>query len=94
MGKIKELLQEKLDAKTELEEALNEEKIAAIKVIREQIKRLGISQNELFGKNIRATLEPKYELKGLGWSGKGAAPAEYKEYVANGGRMDDLLLKD
>ncbi|MEI8363774.1 MAG: H-NS family nucleoid-associated regulatory protein [Betaproteobacteria bacterium] len=94
MGKIKELQQEKLDAKTELEEALNEEKVAAIKTIREQIKRLGISQNDLFGKNLKATLEAKYELNSLVWSGKGTAPDEYKKYVANGGRMDDLLLKD
>lgn len=92
--KSKELQQVNLVEKSEINESLNEEKIAAIKDIREQIKRLGISQNELFGKKFSAKLGPKYQLNGLDWNGKEPVPTRFKEYIANGGRLDDLLLNE
>ncbi len=61
----------------------------------------GIDLNDIFVQPLSkkpksergTTVAPKYEYKGIQWSGRGRYPNIYKEYFDAGGAKKDLLIQ-
>jgi DNA-binding protein H-NS len=62
---------------------------------------LGINLSEFFerpfassNKQRTTQVKPKYEYKGVKWSGRGRHPNIYQQYFENGGKKEDLLIEN
>lgn len=75
------------------------QKAEARKALEEHAKDLGFKLEELVnenaGKKSKTSAPPKYKNSESGktWSGRGMKPRWVKEYLDNGGSIDDLLIK-
>lgn len=101
MATIAELKAQQAEIQKQIERQLNNERKAVIKQILGMMAEFGIGIEELQKKSA-GTSSPsekkekapaKYTLDGVSWSGFGRAPGKIKEYVANGGDLDELLIE-
>jgi DNA-binding protein H-NS len=60
---------------------------------------LGIDLNSFFKRPFSSPkkprypkVKPKYEYKGVKWSGRGRHPNIYKQFFENGGKKEDILI--
>ncbi len=60
---------------------------------------LGIDLSDFFERPFSSSkkprsskVKPKYEYKGVKWSGRGRHPNIYQQYFDNGGKKEDLLI--
>lgn len=84
----------------EIAARIKAEKKQNIKALKEQMALLGISSEELAGvaaavtgeaKAVRTPAKPKYRIGDKTWTGRGIAPAAFKEAKANG-TLDQYLI--
>ncbi|MBF0193147.1 MAG: H-NS histone family protein [Magnetococcales bacterium] len=60
---------------------------------------LGLNLSDFFEGTFPSTkkpsspkVKPKYEYKGVKWSGRGRCPNIYQQFFNNGGKKEDLLI--
>lgn len=91
-------IQKQIDELTAKKQAiLNQEKTAVIESIKKQIKDFGITASELGLKGSKATktstVAIKYRQGDNTWTGRGLTPNWLKEYLAGGGKLEDVEVK-
>lgn len=97
-------MEELKQLRKDVEKAINtyeqRQKADAKRELEEHAKKLGFKLEELVSdKSIKKTkkpVQPKYqhpENSATTWSGRGMQPQWVKEHLANGGNIDDLLIK-
>ena len=76
---------------------LAQEKIAVIESIKKQIADFGITAQELGFKATKgsktSTVPVKYRHNGETWTGRGLKPKWLNEYLAGGGKLEDIEVK-
>lgn len=82
------------------EELLQQKKPSVIEDIKVKIKAYGITAKDLgflekkpVSSMAGTTVPPKYRLGDLTWTGRGRQPQFIEEYIAQGGTLEDLLIK-
>lgn len=97
--KLDELRQQIEDLQKQRDMLLSKERAAAIKDILEKIELFDITAKDLnLGtggkqKDNRAKVAVKYRSGENSWTGRGKQPKWVAEHVANGGKIEDLLVK-
>lgn len=76
---------------------LNQEKATFIESIKKQIKDFGITASELGYKGSKgsktSTVAIKYQHGDNTWTGRGLKPKWLNEYLAGGGKEEDIKVK-
>jgi DNA-binding protein H-NS len=94
-------LQEQIESlQKQRNELLAKERSSVIEDINAKIRTFGFSPKDLsFGEPVkttptgRAKVAMKYRLDNNVWSGRGRKPKWVEAFVANGGKLDDILIK-
>lgn len=95
-------LQQQIDAlQQQRDELLIKEKEEAIDSINELIKLYDIRPRDLefegvsrpTGPLVKSKVPVKYKIGKQSWSGRGRKPKWVEDHLANGGSLDDLLVK-
>lgn len=103
MATLKELLEQQKSLAEQIAKLQVEEHGKALQQVKELINDFGLTEEEVFGKpraprgskaptkkgeaKYRSSIDPN-----ITWSGKGRKPEWVITYLANGGKLDELLI--
>lgn len=97
--KLEDLQKQIEELKKQHDSLLSTERAAAIKEIIEKIKLFGLTARDLNlgaepkAKGNHSKVAVKYKSGEHSWTGRGKQPKWVAEHIANGGTLDDLLIK-
>ncbi len=95
---VKELRELETEIARTIKKKIEEEKAALLKQMKELAEKSGFTFSELIGEKIsrRSQVSPKYRNpndRTQTWSGRGKRPKWIQEYIDQGGKIEDLLIK-
>ena len=100
MDELEQLQAQIAELQKKADELANQKKSVVVEEMKAKIKAYGISAKDLGFFDVKvsepkkvSTVAVKYRHGDYTWTGRGRQPKWIGEYVANGGNLDDLLVK-
>jgi DNA-binding protein H-NS len=104
MDELEQVQQQIAELQKKAEQITKDKKISVIKDVRAKIraykimpKDLGfdsiVEKTKIEGSKVKTQVKVKYRKGDSAWTGRGIQPNWIKKYIAEGGKLEDLLIK-